>query len=436
MQIYNDIVNRQASIAVVGMGYVGLPLAAAFAKHVNVIGYDIDSKKINQYKQGIDPTGEIGNDAVKASDILFTDDETAIKDASFVVVAVPTPVDEHNVPDLRPLEGASHTVGRNLKEGAIVVFESTVYPGATEEVCVPIIEAVSGLTYGEGFKLGYSPERINPGDKVNRLENTVKIVSAMDEDSLDVVAKVYELVIEAGVYRAVSIQVAEAAKIVENCQRDVNIAFMNEVAMMFDRLNIDTKDVLDAASTKWNFLPFSPGLVGGHCIGIDPYYLIQRAADFGYDSKVILPARKLNDSMGEFVANALVRQLIDEGILVKGAKVGILGITFKGNCADTRNTKVIDIYNSLKAYGIDLVIADSWADKEEVKEHFGIDLIDEDEMTDLDALVIAVSHKEYSALTPESVKPYFKDGARVINDVRSILDKDLYESEGFNYWRL
>lgn len=440
MSLYTDIKQGASSIAIVGMGYVGLPLAAAFAKLVKVIGFDIDENKIKLYKKGIDPTKEIGDEAIRTSDIEFTSDETRLRAARFIVVAVPTPVDEHNVPDLNPLRGASRTIGRNLEPGSIVVYESTVYPGATEEVCIPILEAESGLVYGVDFKVGYSPERINPGDKVHRLENTVKIVSGMDEDSLDDIAKIYELIIEAGVHRAQNMQVAEAAKIVENCQRDINIAFMNEIAMMFDRLNIDTKHVLEAAGTKWNFLNFSPGLVGGHCIGIDPYYLIQRAADYGYDSQIILAGRKLNDGMGEYVANALVRQLIETETLVKRAKVAILGLTFKGNCPDTRNTKVLDIIEKLKSYGIDPIIADSWADPEEVELYYGIKLHSLEELaeqSDLDAVVVAVSHDDYAELTPDDVKPFFRSGVTpVINDVRSVLDKELYEAAGFNYWRL
>lgn len=438
MNLYNQLKNRQSKIAVVGMGYVGLPLAFAFDKKgISVIGFDIDVAKIETYKKGIDPTKEIGDEAVQSSTIEYTADASKLKEARMIIVAVPTPVDEHNSPDLNPLRGASKTVGEQLQAGSIVVYESTVYPGATEEVCVPILESVSGLRYGQDFKVGYSPERINPGDKVHRLENTVKIVSGMDEESLDEIAKTYEIVIEAGVHRAQNMQVAEAAKIVENCQRDINIAFMNEIAMMFDRLDIDTKHVLEAAGTKWNFLNFSPGLVGGHCIGIDPYYLIQRAADYGYESQIILPGRKLNDSMGEYVTNALIRQLISTNTLVKEAKVAILGLTFKGNCPDTRNTKVLDIIDGLKAYGITPVIADSWADKEEVKAHYGIDLVELDSLEELDAIVVAVSHDDYASLRPDDVKSYFREGITpVINDVRSVLDRAAYEAAGFNYWRL
>ena len=438
MSLYNQLQDRQAKIAVVGMGYVGLPLAYAFDKKgIHVIGFDIDEHKIATYKKGIDPTKEIGDTAVASSTIEYTADPTKLAEARMIIVAVPTPVDEHNAPDLSPLRGASKTVGEHIQAGSIVVYESTVFPGATEEVCVPIIESVSGLRYGEDFKVGYSPERINPGDKVHRLENTVKIVSGMDAESLDTIAKTYEIIIEAGVHRAANMQVAEAAKIVENCQRDINIAFMNEIAMMFDRLDIDTKHVLEAAGTKWNFLNFSPGLVGGHCIGIDPYYLIQRAADFGYESQIILPGRKLNDSMGEYVTNALVRQLIATNTLVTEAKIAILGITFKGNCPDTRNTKVLDIIDSLKAYGITPVVADAWADKQEVKHYYGIDLVDMDDLKDLDAIIVAVSHDEFASLGPDDVKGYYRDGVTpVLNDVRSVLDREAYEQAGFNYWRL
>lgn len=437
MGIYNILVQKEAGIAVVGMGYVGLPLAAAFAKQIKVIGFDIDRDRINLYKSGIDPTKEIGDEAIQATSIDFSADERDLKQAVFYVVAVPTPVDRYNVPDLSPLRSASGIVGRNLNKGSIVVFESTVYPGATEEVCVPILEAESGLTCGVDFKVGYSPERINPGDKVNRLENTVKIVSGMDEESLNEIALTYELVIEAGVHRAETIQVAEAAKIVENCQRDINIAFMNEIAMIFDRLDIDTKAVLDAAGTKWNFLNFSPGLVGGHCIGIDPYYLIQRAAEYNYNSEIILAGRQVNDSMGEYVANTLVRQLIDADVKVKGAKLAIFGITFKGNCPDTRNTKVLDIIEKLRSYGIEPLVLDSWADEEEVKKYYGIQLLQTSELEDLDAILVAVSHDDYCNFTPEALKAYYKTDAKpILSDVRSILDQKAFKDAGYNYWRL
>lgn len=437
MSIYQFIKNKTTSIAIVGMGYVGLPLAAAFAKHCSVIGFDIDEARIELYRRGVDPTKEIGDEAVRSSGIRYTADARDLASASFIVVAVPTPVDRHNVPDLSPLRSASELVGQTLRQGDIVVYESTVYPGATEEVCIPILEEVSGLTYGIDFKVGYSPERINPGDKVHRLENTVKIVSATDAESLDEVAAVYELIIEAGVHRAESIQVAEAAKIVENCQRDVNIAFMNEIAMMFDRLAIDTKHVLKAAGTKWNFLDFTPGLVGGHCIGVDPYYLIQRASDYDYDSRILLPARQLNDGMGAFVADAFVRQLIAAETLVKGAKVLILGLTFKGNCPDTRNTKVLDIISALESYGIEVVVSDHWADKQEASKYYGLELVELELQQDLAGVLVAVSHDEYEALDPQTLRSVYREDVKpVICDVRSILDREAFEAAGYNYWRL
>ena len=344
--------NNDTKLSVVGLGYVGLPLAVAFSKNIDVIGYDISKEKIELYKSGIDPTNEIGNEGVRNSKVFFTNDETKLKDCNFHIVAVPTPTTNDKTPDLRPVIGASEVVGRNLSKGSIVVYESTVYPGVTEEICVPILERESGLKCGQDFKVGYSPERINPGDKVHRLENIVKIVSGMDDETLDIVAKVYELVIEAGVYRAENIKVAEAAKLIENCQRDVMISFVNELAMIFNNMNIDTKAVIDAAGSKWNFIKMNPGLVGGHCIGVDPYYLIHRAKEIGIESQVISASRRINDGMAKYVVENTIKSLIKANKKVNGAKVALLGVTFKEDCPDTRNTKVVDIINEVKEYGI------------------------------------------------------------------------------------
>src|SRR5690554_6877595 len=343
MSLYKQIVNRQEKISLIGLGYVGMPIAVAFAKKTNVIGFDVNKEKIELYKRGIDPTKEVGNEEIKRTTVEFTSDEKRLKEAKFHIIAVPTPVRDDHTPDLSPIESASRTLGRNLTRGSIVVFESTVYPGVTEEVCIPILEKESGLKCGIDFKVGYSPERINPGDKVHRLETIVKVVSGMDEESLNVIAKVYELVVDAGVHRAESIKVAEAAKVIENAQRDINIAFMNELSIIFNKLNIDTLSVLEAASTKWNFLRFYPGLVGGHCIGIDPYYLTYKAEEIGYHSQIILAGRKINDDMGKYVAENVVKNMIKADKPIKGSTVAVFGITFKENCPDVRNTKVVDV---------------------------------------------------------------------------------------------
>ena len=376
MSLYEKIVNRKEKISLVGLGYVGMPIAVAFSKRVDVIGYDLNEKKIELYKSGIDPTNEVGNEAIRNCTVEFTADEKKLREAKFHIVAVPTPVNPDHTPDLTPVEGASRILGRNLTKGSIVVYESTVYPGVTEEICIPILEKESGLKCGEDFKVGYSPERINPGDKVHRLETITKIVSGMDEQTLDEVAEVYKLVVEAGVYKAESIKVAEAAKVIENSQRDINIAFMNELSIIFNKMGIDTKSVLEAAGTKWNFLDFRPGLVGGHCIGVDPYYLTYKAEQMGYHSQIILSGRRINDDMGKYVAENLVKNLIKEDKSVKNARVAILGFTFKENCPDTRNTKVIDIVNELKEYGIQPVIADPQADEDEAKRLYGVQFAD------------------------------------------------------------
>lgn len=436
MSLYEKIVNGEEKISLVGLGYVGMPIAVAFAKKVGVIGYDLNAKKIELYKSGVDPTNEVGDEAIKNTKVEFTSDETKLREAKFHIVAVPTPVNDDHTPDLTPVEGASRILGRNLTKGSIVVFESTVYPGVTEDVCVPILEAESGLKCGVDFKIGYSPERINPGDKVHRLETIVKIVSGMDAESLDEIAKVYELVVEAGVHRAPTIKVAEAAKVIENSQRDINIAFMNELSIIFNKMGIDTKSVLEAAGTKWNFLKFFPGLVGGHCIGVDPYYLTYKAEMLGYHSQVILAGRRINDDMGKYVAENCVKNLIKAGKAVKDAKVAILGFTFKENCPDTRNTKVIDIVNELREYGIEPVIADPAADKAEAKHLYGIEFEEIKNVKNMDAVILAVSHEEFTHLSMNDIDALFGTGKKVLLDVKGILDRSKYEEADYSYWRL
>lgn len=439
MNLYEKIKNREEKISLVGLGYVGMPIAVSFAKKINVIGFDISEEKVELYKKGVDPTKEVGDEVIKKTTVEFTADETKLKEAKFHIVAVPTPVNADHTPDLRPVESASRTVGRNLTKGSIVVFESTVYPGVTEEICIPILEKESGMKCGEDFKVGYSPERINPGDKVHRLETIVKIVSGMDEESLDNIAKVYELVVEAGVYRAASIKVAEAAKVIENSQRDINIAFMNELSIIFNKMDIDTNAVLKAAGTKWNFLNFSPGLVGGHCIGVDPYYLTFKAEQMGYHSQIILSGRRINDGMGKYVVENLIKNLIKADVPVKDAKVAILGFTFKENCPDTRNTRVIDIVNELKEYGITPMIADPEADSEEAKHEYGIAFNSVNDIKNMDAVVVAVGHNQFMNFKQNDFNKMYKDANnenRVLLDIKGILDRKDYESVGYKYWRL
>lgn len=439
MSLYEKIVNGEEKISLVGLGYVGMPIAVAFSKKVKVVGFDLNAKKIELYKNGIDPTNEVGNEAIKACTVDFTADESKLKEAKFHIVAVPTPVNDDHTPDLTPVEGASEIVGRNLQKGSIVVYESTVYPGVTEDVCVPILERESGLKCGVDFKVGYSPERINPGDKVHRLETITKIVSGMDEETLDEVAKVYELVVEAGVHRAESIKVAEAAKVIENSQRDINIAFMNELSIIFNKMGIDTQSVLKAAGTKWNFLKFYPGLVGGHCIGVDPYYLTYKAEEMGYHSQIILSGRRINDDMGKYVAESTVKNLIQADVSIKNAKVAILGFTFKENCPDTRNTKIVDIYNELKEYGITAEIADPAADADEAKRLYGIEFVDMASIKDCDAVILAVAHEQFKGLSAADFDKMFKAGdnsTKVLVDIKGLLDRKAYEAAGYNYWRL
>lgn len=437
MSLYEKLAAKEEKLALVGLGYVGMPIAVAFSKKINVIGFDLNAAKIDLYKNGIDPTNEVGNEAIKACAVDFTADEARLRDAKFLIVAVPTPVNDDHTPDLTPVEGASRIVGRNLQKGSIVVFESTVYPGVTEEVCVPIMEAESGMKCGVDFKVGYSPERINPGDKVHRLETITKIVSGMDAETLEEVAKVYELVVAAGVHRAESIKVAEAAKVIENSQRDINIAFMNELSIIFNKMGIDTKSVLEAAGTKWNFLKFQPGLVGGHCIGVDPYYLTYKAEQLGYHSQIILSGRRINDDMGKYCAENLVKKLIQADIPVKNAKVAILGFTFKENCPDTRNTKVIDIYKELKEYGITAVIADPAADADEAKRLYGIEFVKLSEIRDMDAVILAVAHEQFKSLSVADIDALYKAGsAKVLLDLKGILNKTDFENADYIYWRL
>lgn len=439
MNLYEKIVKREEKIALVGLGYVGMPIAVSFAKKVDVIGFDVNEQKVAMYKSGIDPTKEVGNEVIKTCAVDFTCEETKLKEAKFIIVAVPTPVNSDHTPDLSPVESASRVVGRNLTKGSIVVYESTVYPGVTEDICVPILEKESGLKCGVDFKVGYSPERINPGDKVHRLETIVKIVSGMDEETLDTVAKVYELVVDAGVHRAESIKVAEAAKVIENSQRDINIAFMNELSIIFNRMGIDTKAVLEAAGTKWNFLKFSPGLVGGHCIGVDPYYLTYKAEEMGYHSQIILSGRRINDDMGKYVVECLIKNLIRADVSIKNAKVAILGFTFKENCPDTRNTRIIDIVNELREYGIEPVLADPEADAEEAKREYGIEFVDMNSITDMDAVVLAVAHTAFNALEQKELDRLFKQStndSKVLMDLKGILNRKEYEQAGYIYWRL
>ena len=438
MSLYQDIVDGKEKVSLVGLGYVGMPIAVAFARKIQVVGFDLNAAKIDLYKSGIDPTNEVGDEVIKNTTVEFTADPTKLKEAKFHIVAVPTPVNDDHTPDLTPVEGASRLLGQNLTKGSIVVFESTVYPGVTEDICVPILEKESGLKCGVDFKIGYSPERINPGDKVHRLETITKIVSGMDEETLDEVAKVYELVVEAGVYRAESIKVAEAAKVIENSQRDINIAFMNELSIIFNKMGIDTKAVLAAAGTKWNFLNFQPGLVGGHCIGVDPYYLTYKAEQLGYHSQIILSGRRINDDMGKYVAENLVKNLIKADIPVKGAKVAILGFTFKENCPDTRNTKIIDIYKELQEYGITAVVTDDDADAQEAKRLYGIEFVPMTEIKDCDAVVLAVAHESYKKLEMKDIDALYaaKNQAKVLTDLKGILDKKAYQDAGYIYWRL
>lgn len=438
MGLYEKLLNGEEQLSLVGLGYVGMPIAVAYAKKIKVVGFDSNEAKIDLYRRGIDPTKEVGDEAIRDTKVQFTANPGELSKCKFHIVAVPTPVHPDHTPDLSPVEGASHTLGKYLTKGSIVVYESTVYPGVTEDICKPILEQESGLKCGVDFKIGYSPERINPGDKVHRLETITKIVSGMDEETLDEVAKVYSLVALAGVYRAQSIKVAEAAKVIENSQRDINIAFMNELSMIFHKMGIDTKSVLEAAGTKWNFLKFFPGLVGGHCIGVDPYYLTYQAERMGYHSQIILSGRRINDDMGAYIANCLVKNLIAADIPVKEAKVAILGFTFKENCPDTRNTKVIDIYHELQEYGITPLVVDPQADAEEANRLYGITFRQLSDIKEMDAVIVAVSHQEFLSWKKEDLDAFFaKNGkTKVLMDLKGMYQMQDYPSPEYSYWRL
>ena len=438
MGLYEKLLNGEEQLSLVGLGYVGMPIAVAYAKKIKVVGFDSNEAKIDLYRKGIDPTKEVGDEAIRDTKVQFTANPEELSKCKFHIVAVPTPVHPDHTPDLSPVEGASHTLGKYLTKGSIVVYESTVYPGVTEDICKPILEQESGLKCGVDFKIGYSPERINPGDKVHRLETITKIVSGMDEETLDEVAKVYSLVALAGVYRAQSIKVAEAAKVIENSQRDINIAFMNELSMIFHKMGIDTKSVLEAAGTKWNFLKFFPGLVGGHCIGVDPYYLTYQAERMGYHSQIILSGRRINDDMGAYIANCLVKNLIAADIPVKEAKVAILGFTFKENCPDTRNTKVIDIYHELQEYGITPLVVDPQADAEEANRLYGITFRQLSDIKEMDAVIVAVSHQEFLSWKKEDLDAFFaKNGkTKVRMDLKGMYQMQDYPLPEYSYWRL
>ncbi|MEE1247052.1 MAG: nucleotide sugar dehydrogenase [Acutalibacteraceae bacterium] len=440
MSLYEKLVNKEETMSVVGLGYVGMPLAVAFAaKGINVIGFDLNEKKIELYKSGIDPTKEVGDEAIRTTTIRFTPDENELKKAKFHIVAVPTPVNTDHTPDLTPVIGASEIVGRNLTKGSIVVFESTVYPGCTEDVCIPVLEKASGLKCGEDFKIGYSPERINPGDKIHRLENIRKIVSGMDKESAEEIKNIYDIVIEVGTYPVSNIKTAEAVKVVENSQRDINIAFMNELAMVFDRMNIDTNEVIDGMNTKWNALGFRPGLVGGHCIGVDPYYFTYEAEKLGYHSQIILSGRIVNDNMGKYVADAAVKKMVEAGQAPKNSKVVIMGLTFKENCPDIRNSKVEDIIKRLGEYNIKPLVVDPWADKNEALAEYGVQLTDIKDISDADCVIMAVAHKEFKELGLEGVEKLFRDtdnANKVLLDVKGLYTVEELEAPGMKYWRL
>lgn len=439
MSLYERIVAGDEKLALVGLGYVGMPIAVAFSKKVKVIGYDNNAEKIELYKAGVDPTKEVGGDAVKASKVDFTADEKRLREAKFIIVAVPTPVNTDHTPDLTPVIGASETVGRNLTKGSIVVYESTVYPGCTENVCIPILEKQSGLKCGVDFKVGYSPERINPGDKIHRLENIRKIVSGMDDESRDEIQNIYNLVIEVGTYPVSNIRTAEAIKVVENSQRDINIAFMNELAMVFDCMDIDTNEVVDGMNTKWNALCFRPGLVGGHCIGVDPYYFTYEAEKLGYHSQIILNGRIVNDHMGAYVADVAIKQMVEAGQAPKNSKVVILGLTFKENCSDTRNSKVEDIIKELNTYDINPIVIDPWASERDAMREYGVKLATMDDAKDADCIIVAVAHNEFKKLSLDDIKELYKsedNSKKVLIDVKGIYKVDDLKASGMRWWRL
>ena len=437
--IYEKLINRQGKLAVIGLGYVGMPIAVAFAEKINVIGYDYNQMKVEQYKNGIDPTFEVGDEIIKNTPLEFTSDAKKLSEAIFIIVAVPTPINQDKTPDLTPIISSSETVGRHLTKGSIVVYESTVYPGVTEDICIPILEKESGLKCGADFKVGYSPERINPGDKIHRLENIHKIVSGSDSEALEQIQKIYDLVIEVGTHSVSTIKTAEAIKVVENSQRDINIAFMNELAMVFDRMDIDTNEVVDGMNTKWNALGFRPGLVGGHCIGVDPYYFTYEAEKLGYHSQIILSGRKVNDGMGAFVADAAIKQMIIAGKSPKSAKVVILGLTFKENCPDTRNSNVADIIKRLKEYEISPVVVDPWATEQDAKTEYDVDLKTMSDVKNADCIIIAVAHNEFKAMTLDDINNLYKDipqNEKILIDVKGLYKVSDLKRKGLRYWRL
>lgn len=440
MKLYEKLIAREENLALIGLGYVGMPIAVAFAKKgLRVIGFDLNKEKIELYKSGKDPTKEVGDETIKNSTVLFTSDEKDLQKAKFHIVAVPTPVNTDHTPDLTPVISASEILGRNLTKGSVVVYESTVYPGCTENICIPILERESGLKCGADFKIGYSPERINPGDKVHRLENIHKIVSGMDAESLEEIQNVYNIVIEVGTHPVSNIRTAEAVKVVENSQRDINIAFMNELAMVFDRMDIDTNEVVDGMNTKWNALGFRPGLVGGHCIGVDPYYFTYQAEKLGYHSQIILNGRIVNDSMGRFVADAAIKKMIEVGLAPKKSKVVILGLTFKENCPDTRNSKVDEIIKRLNEYGIKPIVVDPWASERDAMHEYGVELTKFDDIKNADCVIVAVAHNEFKRLSLSDIKKLFKpcsDEEKVLIDVKGIYKKSDLDNSGMKYWRL
>lgn len=440
MSLYEKLIIGEEKLALVGLGYVGMPIAVTFAeKGLKVVGFDLNKVKINLYKSGIDPTKEVGDEVIKNTTLEFTSDETSLQNVKFIIVAVPTPINTDHTPDLTPVIGASRIIGRNLSKGSIVVYESTVYPGCTEDVCIPILEKESGLKCGVDFKVGYSPERINPGDKIHRLENIRKIISGCDEESIEEIKNVYDIVIEVGTYPVSNMRTAEAIKVVENSQRDINIAFMNELAMVFDRMDIDTNEVVDGMNTKWNALGFRPGLVGGHCIGVDPYYFTYEAEKLGYHSQIILNGRIVNDSMGDYVADSAVKQMVAAGQAPKKSKVVILGLTFKENCSDTRNSKVADIIKKLNTYGIEPIVADPWASEYDAKHEYNVELTKLEEVIDADCVIVAVAHNEFRSLSLYDIKKLFKDNAddeKVLIDVKGIYKINELKESGMRFWRL
>ena len=439
MSLYERLIKKEENLSLIGLGYVGMPIAVAFAKKgLNVIGFDLNKAKIDLYRSGVDPTKEVGDEVIKNTTVQFTSDETMLKKAKFHIVAVPTPVNTDHTPDLTPVIGASEILGRNLTKGSIVVYESTVYPGCTEDVCIPILEKESGLKCGVDFKIGYSPERINPGDKVHRLENIHKIVSGMDAESLAEIKNVYDIVIEVGTHPVSNIRTAEAVKVVENSQRDINIAFMNELAMVFDKMDIDTNEVVDGMNTKWNALGFRPGLVGGHCIGVDPYYFTYEAEKLGYHSQIILNGRIVNDSMGKYVADAAIKKMIEGGQAPKNSKVVILGLTFKENCPDTRNSKVDDIIKRLNEYGISPVVVDPWASERDALHEYGVTLSKIDDARDADCIIVAVAHNEFKALSLSDIAKMYnaKETGKVLIDVKGLYKIEELKKSGLIWWRL